>query len=398
MKVLNQIVQKSTGALKSAKPLKYINEEIAQTTKRVFPFAAAAASVVLANYALDAKNKEETEEPSIDSNFLEVLSQDLAAHKYMHKEDVYYLALNFESAPALVADLIMQKDEKGNLRMLRRESIEPIFEAYQINPEYTEELINEKNENGEFKYSSDEIKILADLSVTMPEALAVATSNPTRVLDLLKRENEAGRKLYSLKDIQTLFYLETIEPQETKYYMNMKDYDSKEPRFTANQIKLILKKKKEFPELVNTLIEEKDSDNKGFRFDAQSLTEILQLMDKDNIQVVKNLEKQKDIYSINSKEYIAYKYRPEEIISLIKKKKESEFDLLVYCAENYYYVPKLKKLLNEMDITTISEDTYKKLKEYRTDGYNGWRQVKKPFDYTIMNVFKTLLEPKSADN
>ena len=257
MKVINQSVIKNISNVKQEMPRKFPNTVVRKMAKQIFPISAGVASEVLVKSSFNTNNDTQVKEPVIDKKFLKVLSRDLSLHKYLKQDDVYYLAQNFEYAPAFVSDLIMQKDGKNNLRILRKNIVEPIFEAYQINPSYTEKLVSEKDDNGEFRYSASEIKIMANLSVEMPEALSVARKNPLKVEQLLNIENELGEKLYTLKDIEIILKLEESDCDFGKELLNMKrKSESKQARFTPQQVDYILKKHEEYPKLTEILLNE----------------------------------------------------------------------------------------------------------------------------------------------
>lgn len=395
MKVTNLIGQNCVNTAKASKPLKKLNVEVAETVKRVFPYAAGAASVVLANFAIN-NNNEKIEEPSIDDDFLEVLSQDLAAHKYMHKEDVYYLAQNFESAPAFVADLIMQKDEKGNLRMLRRELAEAVFEAYQINPKLTENLISEMNEKGEFKYDLNEIRSLVNISANMPKALKIATEDPIRVEKLLMQEDEVGKKTYSVSDIEDLFKMEKEEPELSKFLLEMQECT--EPRFSIKQVKYILAERKKYPEFVDSLVNEKVPRSNQYKLNAAAIIDLLKLANEDNIKIINTLRNCKYAKEDNDKvTYEEFELTTSEIINLLKNKKISDYAVLFYC-ENFYSNrdkgARAKKIIETMGIKNISPETYNNLKEYKKEytTESGWIYHVDRVDRDYLKMIKNLME------
>ena len=386
MKVLNQITPKVVKTVKTTKPMKVINAEVAETAKRVLPYASLVAATVLANNVFDVKKEEQQDELTIDKDFLEVLSQDLGKHKYMDKYDVYYLAQNFEYAPAFVADLIMQKDDFGNLRVLRKDIIAPVFEAYQINPKYTEELVSEKNEEGFFRYSPEEIKTLVEISASEKEVLELATKNPMKIQELLAKENKLGNKLYTSADIQTILKIEESGDEYGKALLRMKIYtQSKEERFTPLQVNYISKKHQKYPELVDYLVESK-STTEYYYYDSNEIIDILKNTNDENVRIVGNL--------LNAKEYYS-----DHALTLLEKRAQSESDLLIYCAENHSN--KLKQLLKDLEIDAISQETFDKIKAHRTEEYRyywlkGYKKVKAPLPAHILKIFEELVKPNMS--
>ena len=386
MKVINQVATKSISYVKHEIPRKNPNATVRKIAKQIFPISASIASTTFVNSSFNTNNDTQVKEPVIDKKFLKVLSKDLSLHKYLEQGDVYYLAHNFEYATAFVADLIMQKDDKNNLRILKKEAIEPIFEAYQINPIYTEKLVSEKDNNGEFRYLASEIRIMANLSVEMPEALSVARENPLKVEQLLNIENELGEKLYTLKDIEVILKLEESECDFGKELLNMKRKPkSKQARFTPEQVDYILKKNEDFPELTEILLKEKFSCVDLYRFEGDEVINILKATNDKNLKIVTTLIKSNEYY-------------PNSVSTILEKKEKSEYDLLLYCAENYSH--RLKRLLKTLEIESISEETFEKLKAYRRDEYRrywlqGLKKVKAPLRADILRTFEKLVKSTS---
>lgn len=380
MKVINELAGRIINKAKVTTPKKAINKEIADTARRVLPHAAASAALVLTNLGVNQKQQEE--EPAIDKDFLNALSQDLGAHRYMQRDDVFNLAINFESAPAFVADLIMQKDDFGNLRVLRKDIIAPVFEAYQINPKYTEELVSEKNEEGFFRYSPEEIKTLVEISASEKEVLEHATKNPMKIQELLAKENELGNKIYTSEDIKTIIKIEESGDEYGKALLGMKIYPhSKDERFTPLQVNYISKKHQKYPELVDHLVESK-STTEYYYYDSNEIIDILKNTNDENVRIVGNL--------LNAKEYYS-----DHALTLLEKKAQSESDLLIYCAENHSN--KLKQLLKDLEIDAISQETFDKIKAHRTEEYRyywlkGYKKVKAPLPAHILKIFEELVK------
>ena len=169
------------------------------------------------------------------------------------------------------------------------------MDAYQINPALVEKLVAEKDDKGNFRYSADEINILTSIHKDMPELYEIAKATPARVLKLSQQRSSTGEIIYSTDDIKNILEIEANGTEYAKYLIKMKDFSSKDSRFTPKQIKFLMKKHQDFPEVIESLVEEKHRD-KSFRYSAKEIIETTKLINDKNVDAVKTLINKKTDY------------------------------------------------------------------------------------------------------
>lgn len=381
MKILsNSIVnhQSKTSISTSFKALKVsskINKEIATSATNVLTIASAVASSAIAGLAMTKKQKEEEEKQLIQqlqnpNGFIIALGDELGTHKNITKEDVYSLAQHFEYAPGFISDLILLKDDNGNPRSIKKNEITKIMQAYQENPELVEELVSEKNNKGEFRYNGEEIGLLVSSHKFSSDIYELAKEAPEKVLKLSQKQNHLGRLQYSPKEIKAILDIEKNGTEFGKKLLKEKDALTKDPRFTPNEIKILIKKHEMFPEIIETLVTQKHEDS-YFQYSAYDITKCAKLINDKNIEFAKKLINAKETW-LDKK--VVPKYKLYEINSLLESQSKSLLELCRCVMKDFRYSPSsMKDILKTFNVESIPQDFVSIIqKEYNNNFANHW--------------------------
>ena len=68
----------------------------------------------------------------------------------------------------------------------------------------------------------------------------------------------------------------------------MKDYESKDPRFTPKQLKLLMKKHEQYPDFIEALVNAKYAD-KSYKYNAKEIAECVELAFMAKIKLNKKM-------------------------------------------------------------------------------------------------------------
>ena len=113
-----------------------------------------------------------------EDDYIKSLAQSLVK-SYWSDDAIEAFAMNFHRAPAFADMMITFRNKSGiGRRFANRQNVVELFNIHEINPELTESLYQESNENGNFKYSIYDIAKIVEINELAPELLEMAKENP----------------------------------------------------------------------------------------------------------------------------------------------------------------------------------------------------------------------------
>ena len=138
-----------------------------------------------------------------DNDYTTILAKNIKLAN-LTREDEKAVVDALEIAPTIIDMALSTKNKDNKTRFISKSNIETLVESYEINPDLTEKLVVELNEEGDFKFTAREIKQIVDAYEISPELLESAKKNPKFVTEMLNNTDEDGAPIYGIKDIISL--------------------------------------------------------------------------------------------------------------------------------------------------------------------------------------------------
>ena len=257
-----------------------------------------------------------------EADYIKIVAQNL--HKLSWPDETMKeFTKKFPENPALGYLLISVRNNKGESRKYINSpyTIDEIFEAHKINAELTKNLIEEQDENGNFKYSIYDIHKIVKMNDFSDELLEPAKINPSLAYNLFRETNTASSRRFSPEEIKELFNWSQKMPKFTKSLIDSYNgYRMKYVRgyrFTGKQIAYILDQYTKNPERVLSLVNEynfKSHRDYMYRYNGDTIEEILKAYESGNKQKIRLAE---SLMKDDSK--VDYRYNIPEIVVKLKE-------------------------------------------------------------------------------
>ncbi len=266
-----------------------------------------------------------------------------------------------EAAPILLDIILADKNINGQTRCLNDESLKSLVETYYTNPELTESLLLEKNEDGSYKYTSPQINNLVSLNNESSELYDLAVQNPS-VKNLIDLKNPDNSPRYGVKDIKAIMKAKDLNPDFTEKLIKQKDANGF-TRFNGEQIEYIIGNVNGNNDFISKLLDAQLYDQP--RFKPEEIIELNELAkDKRALKLITKLMKPIKIdishqYSDNDNKEHSYKYQLDNNLLLkYAKNPNIEFSELIKDFKYDKEVPLhiyniINGKLNAKDVTEI---------------------------------------------
>lgn len=245
-----------------------------------------------------------------------------------------------EVAPILIDIILTDKNKDGKTRSLTDETLKSLVDTYYENPELTEKLLLEKNEDGSYKYTTPQINNLINIYNESPELYDLMIENPS-IKSLIDLKNPNNSPRYGANDIKAIMKAKALNPDFTEKLMKQKDEEGY-ARFSGEQISYVVENIKKNNGFISELLDAKLYENYRFTVDeAIELNEIAK--DKRMKKLITTLMepiKTKTLYQaeqLNNNLILKYAKNPDiEFSELIKDfhSYDKELALLVYIIIN----------------------------------------------------------------
>lgn len=161
----------------------------------------------------------------------------------------------YQSYPVLMDMLVSETSRCNEIRPLTEIMIQRAIEAYEINPDMTEEMLVEKDEKGNFKYRISDILNIVKANDINPGLLEFSKKYPAFVNSILNQTNNNGQPLYGLKDVEAFCKAYEINSELTEKMINLHHVGGN-ARFTGSEALFIVKKQKD--KFVNYLLQQQN--------------------------------------------------------------------------------------------------------------------------------------------
>ena len=143
-----------------------------------------------------------------------------------------------EIAPLLIDIIVTDRSSSGRTRNLTNETLKSLVDIYYTNPELTEQLLLEKDEKGNYKYTANNIKNLVSINESVPELYNLACKDVTFVKNMLDIKIN-NQPLYGISDIESLYETYNKNPDYTNKLIKQRN-EKGEARFNSEQIKYLV--------------------------------------------------------------------------------------------------------------------------------------------------------------
>lgn len=209
-----------------------------------------------------------------DNDYTTILAKNIKLAN-LTKEEEKAVADALEVAPTIVDIALSTKNKDRKTRFISKSNIETIVESYEINPDLTEKLVVEIDDNGDFKYSAKEIKYIVDAYEISPELLESAKKNPKFVMEMLNKVDEDGAPIYGIKDIISF---DNLQEKDKNFAQNVIKHHliSGKNRFNGEEAEFLQQNlKDEFAQFLYNESEEKPAKYQfTFRLSGNDIKEI----------------------------------------------------------------------------------------------------------------------------
>lgn len=285
------------------------NPERLLTEKTMKVISAAIASAGIAGIALQQHTDDfaKTFDREITGSELKTIDSDTIAEV-------------MEIAPLLIDIIVTDRSSSGRTRNLTNETLKSLVDIYYTNPELTEQLLLEKDEKGNYKYTANNIKNLVSINESVPELYNLACKDVTFVKNMLDIKIN-NQPLYGISDIESLYETYNKNPDYTNKLIKQRN-EKGEARFNSEQIKYLVENTDEKDKFVSFLLNTTYGEENNYYFNSNQIIELHQLAkDKITQSFVKKLSEPIKIH--DSSEYLS----AENIIDIVKNPDKSLSEL-----------------------------------------------------------------------
>ena len=223
----------------------------------------------------------------IEEDYVLSLANDIMRGGYS-EEILDEFAKQFKKQPAFADMLLSTKNSGGYYRTYySAEKLKNLFNAHLINPDLTEELFTEENEDGSFKYCSSVIYKIVNANEISPKLLKYAKEDPHIIDSIINRSDVLGNPRFGADDTIKIYEYYKKFPNLTKKLIRdsipLND-NSYLPRFNGEQIISILDSYPENPDLVLRLINTKTTsyDYNAYKYNGEAIEAILNGLKSNN--------------------------------------------------------------------------------------------------------------------
>lgn len=274
-----------------------------------------------------------------DNDYTTILAKNIKLAN-LTREDEKAVVDALEIAPTIIDIALSTKNKDNRTRFISKSNIETIVECYEINPDLTEELVVELNDEGDFKFSAREIKHIVDAYEVSPELLETTKKNPKFVTEMLNKIDEDGSPIYGIKDIITF---DSLQEKDKNFAQNAikQHLTSGKPRFFGEEAEFLQQNMED--KFVQFLFNESEERLPDFQFDfrlsGNDIKEIYSICKTDED---KNFAKNLLINYFPSKEGYIEKLSSKIIIAILKRNNIGICEMF----NNSYNKRKLIKILS----------------------------------------------------
>lgn len=252
------------GAKRIPNPQKLLPES---NTMKVI--SSALASIGIAGIALQ---KESTD-------FANTFNKEIAKSELKNIE-ADTIAEVMEVAPILIDIILTDHNSKNKTRNLNNSTLKSLVETYYQDAELTENLLKEKDEKGDYKYTAHQINTLVKIKNDVPELYELARKNPSHIEKLIELKNKYDNDapLYGVCDIIYWNEASKINPKFAEKLIKQKNSKGNS-RFTGEQVKYMVENFDENDNFTSFLINAKYSIEKDeYHFTPEQIIELHQLV------------------------------------------------------------------------------------------------------------------------
>lgn len=256
--------------------------------------------------------------------------------------DADVIAEAMEYTPLLIETILTDRSASGKTRCLTDESLRTLIDLYSINPELTEQLLLEKDDKGNYKFTTSQIGKLVEINNEVPELLPLAMEAPVFVNNAFQLTGSYGKPLYGIEDIKFFYELSKTNPDFTLKLIKQKNKEGS-ARFTPEQVKYFVENFEKDDSFIGLLLDVKrplDADR--YRFNPEQIIELTQIAKdaKDKKLVTDLMKEYAKCYSnpvyLDSQTIVDIVKNPDVSLSDLIKKYEvySKLALQVYALLN----------------------------------------------------------------
>lgn len=338
------------GAKRIPNPQKLLPEN---NTMKVI--SSALASIGIAGIALQKES----------ADFANTFNKEIAKSELKNIE-ADTIAEVMEVAPVLIDIILTDHNSKNKTRNLNDSTLKSLVETYYQDAELTENLLKEKDEKGDYKYTAHQINTLVKIKNNVPELYELARKNPSQIEKLIElKNNYDNTPLYGVNDIIYLDEASKINPNFAEKLIKQKNSKGNS-RFTGEQVKYIVENFDENDNFTSFLINAKYSLEKNeYHFTPEQIIELHQLVKEKLAQKLVKKLSEPISYTNHYGDKTKKQLNADDIIDIVKNPDRKFVDMYKDFDYDKIFLLKIYTLLNgKIDEKELSKILALKHKEY----------------------------------